>query len=166
MPGSAAGRSSIEALGPGWPPCAATAITREPLPRTGPKGAISAPGRSRGTFVSTLSSCAEARLAPRRQKSLPAQAELLDQRAVPADVSAGQVLEQPPAAANKQQQPATAVVIVLVHFQVLGQISDPPSKERNLDFRRTGVTLIGRVPGDDLVLHLGVKRQVVPSVFR
>ena len=82
--------------------------------------------------------------------NLPAQAKLLDQRTVTADVLAGQVLQQTPTAAHEQQQPATAVVVVLVHREVLVQVVDSPGQQRDLDLGRAGVTLIGRVAGDDL----------------
>src|SRR6185369_13411254 len=91
---------------------------------------------------------------------LPAEAELLPQGAVALDVLALQVLQQPAAAADQQQQPTAAVVVVGVHLEVLGQVVDPPGQQRDLDFRRTGVTLIGRVPGDDLFLHRGIQRHV------
>src|SRR5215831_10204448 len=97
--------------------------------------------------------------------NLSAQAQLPDERTVALDVRAGQVLQQPPAAAYEQQQPAAAVVVVLVHLEVLGQVVDPPGQQRDLDFRRTGVTLIRRVPGDDLLLHGCFQRHVAfPSL--
>src|SRR5580700_151092 len=148
-----------------------------PGPRTTtedrPCGAVSAPGRSRGTsFFSWLFSCGSgAAVAPGRRglsrapprSGLPAQPELLDQGAVPGDVLAGQVLQQPAAAAHEEQQPATAVVVMLVHLQVLSQVVDPPGQQCDLDLRRAGVTLIGRVTRDDLRLHGRVERHVAPS---
>src|SRR5258708_16049746 len=101
-----------------------------------------------------------------RRAPLPAQAKLLDQRAVASDVLAGQVLEQPAPAADEQQQSVAAVVIVLVHLQVLGQTGDPLGQQRDLDLRRAGVTLTCRVRGDDLLLDFGVERHsslLVPS---
>src|ERR1017187_5641025 len=92
--------------------------------------------------------------------TLPAQAPLRDERAVPGDVLGGQVLQPPPPAADQQQQATPAVVIVLVHLEVLGQVIDPPSQQCDLDLRRTGVTLTGAVPGDDLLLHGCVQRHV------
>src|SRR5262249_43844938 len=94
------------------------------------------------------------------QPKLPAQPELLDQCPVAADVLAGQVLQQAPAATHEQQQAAAAVMVVLVDLEMLGQVVDPPAQQRDLDLRRAGVTLCGRVLGDDLVLHLGVERHV------
>jgi hypothetical protein len=66
-------------------------------------GAVGAPGRSRGTlYVYVIQLYCVCGAAPRRPGcQLPAQAELLDQRAIPADVRAGQVLEQAPTAAHQ-----------------------------------------------------------------
>src|SRR5690348_10514715 len=91
-----------------------------------------------------------------------ADAEPLPNRAVAVDVLLGQVLQQPAAAADQQQQPTAAVVVVLVHLQVLGQVIDPPGQQRDLDFRRTGVTLTGRVLRQDLFLGGGIERHVTP----
>src|ERR1700690_1719893 len=65
-----------------------------------------------------------ARDAPGGLTQLPAQAQALDERPVAGDVGLGQVLQQSPAPADEQQQPATAVVIVLVHLEVLGQVAN------------------------------------------
>ena len=97
-----------------------------------------------------------------RVLDLAAQAEALDQRAVPRDVGAPQVAEQAAAAADEQQQAAAAVVVVLVHLQVLVQVVDPAGHERDLDLRRTGVTLIDRVLRKDLLLNFSVERHVAP----
>src|ERR1700751_1801123 len=130
--------------------------TREPLPRTGP----GARGRGlRDVSVVDILLCL-AGLAP---GSAAADTEPLPDRAVAVDVLLGQVLQQPAAAADQQQQPAAAVVVVLVHLQVLGQVVDPPGQQRDLDFRRTGVTLTGRVLRQDLLLGGGVERHVSPK---
>src|SRR5262245_45902082 len=99
---------------------------------------------------------------PAGRALLPAQTETLDERAVPVDVLVAQVGQQPPAAAHQQQQAAAAVVVVLVRPQVLVQVVDPASHERDLDLRRTGVTLIGRILREDLLLDFGVERHVAP----
>src|SRR5260370_12066201 len=51
---------------------------------------------------------------------------------------------------------------MLVHLEGLGKVLDPPGQQRDLDLRRAGVTLTGRVPGDDLFLHGGLERHVAP----
>jgi len=97
-----------------------------------------------------------------KRGQLPAQPKALDQRAVPVDVGVAQVGQQPAAAAHEQQQAAAAVVIVLVHLEVLVQVVDPAGHKRDLDLRRTGVTLICRVLREDLLLDFGVERHVAP----
>src|SRR6201987_6177760 len=92
-----------------------------------------------------------------------ADTETLPDRTVTGDVLLGQVLQQPAAAADQQQQPAAAVVVVLLYLQVLGQVVDPPGQQRDLDLRRTGVTLTGRVLRQDLFLDGGIERHVAPS---
>src|SRR5690242_18900157 len=119
----------------------------------GPALALGAGGY--GMSVLSIFSCS----APR---TLAADAEPLPNRAVAVDVLLGQVFQQPAAAADQQQQPATAVVVVLVHLQVLGQVIDPPGQQRDLDLRRAGVTLTGRVLRQDLFLGGGVERHVTP----
>src|SRR5580658_1220951 len=158
----AAGRSSIEALG--------CCVCLKRLPGDhyrGPALALGAGGY--GMSVLSLFSCGwrGLRYRPRsRPRGLAADAEALPDRTVSGDVLLGQVLQQPAAPADEQQQPAAAVVVVLVHLQVLGQVVDPPGQQRNLDFRRTGVTLTGRVLRQDLLLDGGVERHVAPSECR
>src|SRR5262249_46507811 len=69
------------------------------------------------------------------------------------------------ATADQEQQPPAAVVVVLVYLEVLGEIVDPPRQQCDLDFRRAGVTLTGRVPGDDLLLDRCVQRHVRSLIF-
>src|SRR5690606_30604881 len=95
---------------------------------------------------------------------LAAQAETLDQLPVAVDVLVGEVLQEPATTADQQQEAAAAVVVVLVLLQVLGQIVDAARQQRDLDLRRSGVTLTGRVLGNDLVLGGGVERHVAPSM--
>jgi hypothetical protein len=53
-------------------------------------------------------------------------------------------------------------MVMLVHLEVLGQVVDPAGQQRNLDFRRTGVTLTGCVLRDDLLLDGDFERHVAP----
>src|SRR5689334_14121158 len=159
-PGSpeGAGRSSIEALGCCLPQRHCCLEGWQPGDHyRGPALALGAGGY--GMSVLSIFCCAW--LGWLRGSSA-ADAEPLPDRAVAVDVLLGQVLQQPAAAADQQQQPAAAVVVVLVHLQVLGQVVDPPGQQRDLDFRRTGVTLTGRVLRQDLLLGGGVERHVTP----
>src|SRR5262249_32625888 len=101
-------------------------------------------------------------LAPTDLPGLAAQAEPLDERAVPGDVGLPQVGQQPTAAADREQQTTAAVVVVLMHLEVLVQVIDPAGHERDLDFRRAGVTLTGRVLREDLLLYFNTERHVSP----
>src|ERR1700760_2734822 len=103
--------------------------------------------------------------APAPARKLPAQPETLDKRTVAGDVLLRQVLQQSPAAPHEEQQATAAVVVMLVHLEVLGQVIDPAGQQRNLDFRRTGVTLSGGVLRHDLFLHGVFERHVAPSMY-
>jgi len=85
---------------------------------------------------------------------LSAQAESLDDRPVPIDVGAVQVVQQAPTAADQQQQAAPAVVIVLVRLEVFGQVTDAPAQQRNLHLGGAGVAVSGGMVGNDLLLDV------------
>ncbi len=70
-----------------------------------------------------------------RVKALAAEAEFGDQLAVALDVDALDVVEHPATATDQHQQATTAVVIFLVHLEMLGQVRDSVGQQRNLDFR-------------------------------
>src|SRR4051794_14177041 len=93
--------------------------------------------------------------------ALAAQAETLDERAVPVDVLLAQVAEEAAALADQQEQTTTAVVVVLVLLQVLGEVLDALSEHRHLDLGRTGVALVRRVLGHDLALDGSLEGHVV-----
>src|SRR3954471_15515848 len=85
-----------------------------------------------------------------------AKAEAGDDRAVGLDVGLLQVVQESTALAHEQQQATTAVVVVLVLLEVVGEVRDAVAQQRDLDLGGTGVALVGRVVGDDLLLGLGV----------
>src|SRR2546429_6832590 len=149
-----AGRSSIEALGPDARLSAAFGTRPENHYRGPAHGALRTP--EPGPRDVALWLCCGPCPAP----SLPAQAQLLDEGTVALDVIVHQVLQQPAAPAHQQEQATPAVMVVLVHLEVLGEIVDPPRQQCDLDLRRTGVTLTGRVPGDDLRLDCYVQRHM------
>ena len=74
--------------------------------------------------------------------ALPAKPELGDERAVPLDVVAPQVVEQPTPASDEHEQAPAAVVVLLVDLHVLGQVADPLGEQGNLHLGRTGVGLV------------------------
>src|SRR3954462_10129023 len=94
----------------------------------------------------------------------PAQAEPLDQRAVTRDVGALQVLQQPAALTDEDQQTPTAVVVVLVGLEVLGEVLDALREHRDLDLRGTGVALVRGVLGHDALLGGTVEGHGSPCV--
>src|SRR3954452_121564 len=84
------------------------------------------------------------------------QAETLDDRAVARDLGLLQVVQQPTALAHEQQQATTAVVVVLVRLEVVGEVADAVAEQRDLHLGRAGVALGRGVLGDDLLLGLRV----------
>src|SRR5699024_8108893 len=65
---------------------------------------------------------------------------------------------------DQQHQAPPAVVVTLVLLQVLGEVGDPLGEHRDLDLGGSGVALVGRVLGDDLLLVLCRDRHVSLSV--
>src|SRR5919107_3328989 len=137
--------------------------SRRPLPRTGPD----VRGRSSGLVLQlsvpnpTLVAgrnpdAAEAASGRRPPRGSSAQAEPLDDRAVAVDVFLLHVVQKAATLTHQEQQPTTAVMVVLVLLQVLGQVSDPVLEQGDLDLGRAGVALAGAVLGDDLFLGLRV----------
>src|SRR5581483_7883730 len=88
----------------------------------------------------------ERRTAPRRP--LPAKPEPGDERPVPLDVVAAEVVEQATSPADKHQQPPAGVMILLVDLQVRREHVDPLREERDLNLGGTGVGLVEAVLAD------------------
>ena len=102
-------------------------------------------------------------------------AQLGDDRTVTVDVLLSQIVQQAAALADHLQKAAAAVIIMDVGAQMLGKLVDAVGQDRNLDFRRTGVALMGRVLFDDLVFdfladhsvfHLSIIFARIPSSGR
>jgi hypothetical protein len=89
---------------------------------------------------------------------LATKTEPFDQAPVALDVGLGQVVEQPAALPDQQQQAAPAVVVVLVPLEMFGEVGDATGEHGDLNFRRAGVTLAGGVLSHDLLLGGGIKR--------
>src|ERR1700694_670225 len=75
----------------------------------------------------------------------PPEPELGDDRSVPLDVGALQIVQQPAALADQLQQPAPRVVVVGVRLEMVGEVIDPFAEDRDLDFGRPGVLLVEAV---------------------
>ena len=102
-----------------------------------------------------------------RSVDLASQAEAGDDRAVALDVGLLQVVEETTALAHEEQQSPTAVVIVLVLLEVLGEVRDAVAQQRDLHLGGTGVALESGVLGDDLLLGFCVStdRHVELPIF-
>src|ERR1700716_700983 len=132
-------------------------LTREPLPRTG--------GSSTGGVASWSCGAGPGLRSDHRMvragRWSAAEAEALDQGPVARNVDRGQVLQQPAATADQQQETPPGVVVVLVHLEVLGQVADPLGQQRNLRLGGTGVTLVDPVGVQDRLLLCGVECHVL-----
>ena len=93
-----------------------------------------APGEGAGADVRL-----HARAAP---TSLLAQPETFDQLVVAAGILALEVVEQPPPPADELQKSASGVVILRVRLEVVGQVCDAVSQQRDLDLGRARVGVV------------------------
>ena len=81
---------------------------------------------------------------------LSPQTQLRDQAAIPLDVLAAKVVEQPAPFSDHEEQPAAAVMIVLVVAKVPGEVVDPLGEESYLNLGRPCVAVVRAVFGNDL----------------
>jgi hypothetical protein len=65
-----------------------------------------------------------------------------NQLAVPLDVLAAEVIQQPASLSHHHQKAPPPVVISLVLAEMLGEVVDALGEQGNLDFRRAGITLV------------------------
>ena len=98
-------------------------------------------------------------------RRLAAKTEALDERAVASNVDALEVAEKPAAATNEQQESATGVVVVLVVFQVLGELQNAVRQQSNLDLGRTGVAGVGLILLYDGLFDSGIHRHDSTLLF-
>jgi hypothetical protein len=77
-----------------------------------------------------------------------AKAELRDERSVPLDVVAPEVIEQATPTTHEHEQPTARVMVLAMDLQVVREVVDPIGEERHLNLRRTGVGLVQAVLGD------------------
>ena len=85
----------------------------------------------------------------RAPKLLLAQVQLLDDRAVTLDIDLLQVAQKVSSVADHLQHTAAAVVVLVVSLEVLGERVDAMGKDRDLNLRGAGVTLVGFVLVDN-----------------
>ena len=72
-----------------------------------------------------------------------AQAQALDQRLVAVGAVSPQVVEHAPPLAHQFEQSAARVVVLFMRLEVIGEPVDPLCENRDLDFGRTRVRLVG-----------------------
>lgn len=94
----------------------------------------------------------ECRCSPLPYVFLLSQTQLADNGTVALDVSLLQVVQKISSVTDHLLQTAAAVEVLLVGSEVLGQVCDAVRQDRNLNLRRTGVSLVGGVLLDDAEL--------------
>ena len=85
----------------------------------------------------------------RERKGLAAKAQLLEHLVVLVNVVAFQVVEKLTAAACELEQSAAAMEILAVSAKVFREVVNTSRQQRDLDFGRSGVLIVGFVSGDD-----------------
>src|SRR5690349_17266715 len=78
--------------------------------------------------------------------------ELGDEGAIALDVGVPQVVQQTPLLADQEKEAAAGVVVFGVRLQVLGELPDAGSRQRNLNFGGTRVPISAPVIRDQLAL--------------
>src|SRR5205085_7124110 len=103
-------------------------------------------------YVSTLARSA------RRAKTEPGNQLLITTQVNPAEVA-----QQAPPLADHLLQSAAGRDVLAVHAQVLSELLDARGEHRDLDFRRAGVALVGRVLGQNFGFCCGIEWHLVTS---
>src|SRR5688500_5440349 len=85
-------------------------------------------------------------------RRLMTKTQIVDQRAISLQIRLLEVVQQTAALADHHQQPATAVVILLVRAEVIGELVDPLRQQSDLDRRAAPVVLVQLVLLDDGIL--------------
>jgi hypothetical protein len=99
-----------------------------------------------------------------RPGELPAEPQALDQALVPAELASPQIVEETATLTDELEQPPAGMVIFDMAFEVLGEMADPRTQQRYLNFRRTRVGRVKPILTDD-VLGAPLRRFHSSSVF-
>jgi len=83
-------------------------------------------------------------------RELLPQAKLLDELPILVGIRTLEVVQQLAALADHLEQSAAGVMVFDVRFEVVCQPIDASRKQRNLNFRRTGITSYALMLGNDL----------------
>src|SRR6187431_1515577 len=89
------------------------------------------------------------RRSKKRDGTLLTDTEPADQLRIPFRVLALQVVEKPAALADELEKPAARVVVLCVNLEMLGQVTDAFTEERDLHLGRAGIAVVGLVRADD-----------------
>ena len=80
--------------------------------------------------------------------------ELFDDRPVAVDIGLGQVVQKVSSVTNHLKQTAAGMMIVRILLQMLGQLIDASSQDRDLDFGGTGILLVQLIGFDHRILGI------------
>ena len=86
--------------------------------------------------------------------ALFSQTEFGNDRAVTLDVHILQIVEQISSVADHLLQTAAAVIVLLVRFEVFGQVVDAGSEDRDLDLGGSRITFVNGVLLDECLLFV------------
>ena len=87
-------------------------------------------------------------------QSLLSDVQLLDDRTIALNVNLLQITQQVSSVTNHLGQTATAVVVVGVALEVLGQVVDAVGQNSDLNLGRTGVAFVDRILLDNSLFFL------------
>ncbi len=83
---------------------------------------------------------------------LPAQPQAGNQRAIALRVFPVEIGEETPTLTNQAQQAPARMSIVLMHFEMLGKVTNPAREDGNLHLWRAGITFMNLILGNNLSL--------------
>ena len=88
------------------------------------------------------------------QGKLLTDAEFLNDGLVSLGVVLLQVIQQATALADHDEEPAPGRMVLLVGLEMIGQLADALTEDRDLDFRRTCVRRVRPEPANDVLFLL------------
>ena len=86
-------------------------------------------------------------------KELLSDSELFDDSTVTVDILLGEVVEKVSSVTYHLKKTAAGMMVILVGLEVLGEGVDAMRKDRDLNFGRTGIALMGLVLVDELLFY-------------
>src|SRR3954468_8481362 len=95
-----------------------------------------------------------------------ANAKLLDQSLVALLIGTPEIIKQLTTLRHELEQPAARVIVLDVGLEVLGQVGDPLSEDRDLHLGRPGVAGLGGIGLDNFSLTLSRNRHRLVTFLR